>query len=1066
MSRYLRLIILLVVIVFNQEAMAINFPNNMDSVLNIYRNNGQLEESIIYIEKLLLKAKKEYGNQKNTFAFYLQYKAEINSELGNYEEALIDFKTTLKIYEKNHSSTSPELVETLTSLGDIYFELSDYPLAKEHLTRALDIKRKELPFSPIDCAYIYNRLFYVYEATAEYSKGLELSKKALKLQLESDKKDYHELINSYAGIASSYKKMNRYEDAVSIEKKALHLQQKHFPSTDPLLAHRFNNLAILYSLMHRKNEALPYYQKALEIVKNNKNPNHPQIAIHLNNLAGCHRDLKQFKIAEKILLQAVSIFKESFGEEHPNTIAFINNIGGLYEEMKNFEKAKGYYLQAVTLSNKVLGKEHSYSILFKRNLACSHQYLGNYHKALKLHFEVLKSHQILFGETNKKVFSSYNNIAECYLLLGPDFYDKGLDWIEKSIRLNAIEPIEIKEFGNDLYTLSHRTFKSNTQFRKALKVLSKLQEAIYYVTHNKQFLLDSYKSQKTLAYFIQQQQNTVYTKKDKLKIVGYSTHASSRAIGLIEALIEVNDPLIVSEAIVFAEYNKSAILSSALQGNQAFDFGGIPDSLKTQEKTLKKELSSVKKKIIQATTAQHKEDLTIAKDELISIQLAQDKLRSLLEKKYPKYNALKNEQKILTTSIIQDELLEDGSALLEYCVYDSSVYVIVITKTSTHLQRLPIDKKELRSQIKNFRKSLSNYNFILNNQNKALSLYTRMAYSLHQVLIAPIKAHLTNIKHLVIVPDNDLGHIPFEALLSTLTEQKEPNYKTLNYLLTDYRISYSYSASLSLENKHYQRGQNNGKILGFAATYNPKDSILTERSPSNIKLRQTLQGLPAAIKEVKSLQNQFKNNDFFFGEKATEANFKQHAANYSILHLAMHGIVNHHHPLLSSLAFTEDHSKVENNFLEAHEISNLQLNNDLVILSACKTGYGEFEQGEGIVSLARSFMYAGTPSLVVSLWEVNDVSTATIMQLFYHYLKDGMTKDEALRQAKLDFIQKSDGIITHPAFWSPFILLGDNQAITLHQTSFLWMWQGLGLIALASIVLFYFKNKFSKKEQN
>ncbi|MBL4651153.1 MAG: CHAT domain-containing protein, partial [Aureispira sp.] len=354
--------------------------------------------------------------------------------------------------------------------------------------------------------------------------------------------------------------------------------------------------------------------------------------------------------------------------------------------------------------------------------------------------------------------------------------------------------------------------------------------------------------------------------------------------------------------------------------------------------------------------------------------------------------------------------------------------------------------------------------FILNNKNKALALYTLTAYNLYLTLIAPIQAHLTNIKHLIIVPDNDLGHIPFEALLSTFSEQRETDYKVLNYLLNDYSISYSYSASLSLENKQYKRGKNNSKILGFAATYNPKDSIFPERSPSNLKLRQTLEALPAATEEVLALQKQFLNSDFFFGEKATEANFKAHAPNYSILHLAMHGIVNHHHPLLSSLAFTEDYSETENNFLEAHEISNLQLNNDLVVLSACETGYGEFEQGEGIISLARSFMYAGTPSLVVSLWEVNDFSTAIIMQLFYQYLTDGMTKDKALRQAKLDFIQRSDGIITHPAFWSPFILLGDNQPIVFHQTNSPWKWGVFGLIIIASIFLIYLKNRSSKKQ--
>jgi CHAT domain-containing protein len=209
----------------------------------------------------------------------------------------------------------------------------------------------------------------------------------------------------------------------------------------------------------------------------------------------------------------------------------------------------------------------------------------------------------------------------------------------------------------------------------------------------------------------------------------------------------------------------------------------------------------------------------------------------------------------------------------------------------------------------------------------------------------------------------------------------------------------------------------------------------------------------------------FPNSDFLVGKEANEAFFKAKAANYSILHLAMHGMVNPHSPLLSCLAFSEDYDTTENNFLEAHEISNLQLYNDLVVLSACKTGYGEFEQGEGIMSLARSFMYAGTPSLVVSLWEVNDLSTAAIMQLFYQNLAKGMTKDEALRQVKLAFIQEVDGDIAHPIFWSAFVVLGDTVPVNLHTPTAVWYWIAIGSgTVLVGLLFFFWRKRVRRKE--
>ena len=131
--------------------------------------------------------------------------------------------------------------------------------------------------------------------------------------------------------------------------------------------------------------------------------------------------------------------------------------------------------------------------------------------------------------------------------------------------------------------------------------------------------------------------------------------------------------------------------------------------------------------------------------------------------------------------------------------------------------------------------------------------------------------------------------------------------------------------------------------------------------------------------------------------------------------------------MLSSLAFTENKDSLEDNFLQAYEISRLHLKADMVVLSACETGFGKFEQGEGVVSLARSFMYAGVPSLIVSLWQVNDQSTAIIMDVFYKNLAQGMNKAEALRQAQLSWLKLKNPDYEHPEhpyYWAAFDLVG------------------------------------------
>jgi CHAT domain-containing protein len=133
------------------------------------------------------------------------------------------------------------------------------------------------------------------------------------------------------------------------------------------------------------------------------------------------------------------------------------------------------------------------------------------------------------------------------------------------------------------------------------------------------------------------------------------------------------------------------------------------------------------------------------------------------------------------------------------------------------------------------------------------------------------------------------------------------------------------------------------------------------------------------------------------------------------------------------------------------EIAHLNLNADLVVLSACETGFGKFEQGEGVISLARSFMYAGSPSLVVSLWQVNDHSTSIVMQKFYQNLHNERAKDVVLRQAKLDYVQEKEGIVGHPAFWSAFIQLGDSRPIMLSRKGG-WLYWIIGLGVLFVVV--------------
>ena len=192
---------------------------------------------------------------------------------------------------------------------------------------------------------------------------------------------------------------------------------------------------------------------------------------------------------------------------------------------------------------------------------------------------------------------------------------------------------------------------------------------------------------------------------------------------------------------------------------------------------------------------------------------------------------------------------------------------------------------------------------------------------------------------------------------------------------------------------------------------------------------------------------------------ATEANFKKSSGNYTIIHLALHGLVNNKMPMKSGLVFTENGDTIEDNFLFAYELSNLNLNTNLLVLSACSTGDGSYQKGEGVLSLGRGFMYAGASSILTTLWQINDQSTQRIMQYFYQNLYEGMDKDLALKQAKISYMDEAKGVIGHPVFWAAYVLIGDTGTVAIYSKhAFWWWWIPLGVI-LVGVLGFFIRKK-------
>ncbi|MFN7927879.1 MAG: CHAT domain-containing tetratricopeptide repeat protein [Blastocatellia bacterium] len=347
-----------------------------------------------------------------------------------------------------------------------------------------------------------------------------------------------------------------------------------------------------------------------------------------------------------------------------------------------------------------------------------------------------------------------------------------------------------------------------------------------------------------------------------------------------------------------------------------------------------------------------------------------------------------------------DALSPDAdTVLLEFVIAKEKVHLFALTKTQgkTDIQTIPltISTTQLQAQVRQFRAQVAD---------RKLN-FTAQAQTLYQQLLHPAAALLRQKKQLVIVPDGVLWELPFQALLTDAN----------NFLWESHTISYT--PSLAAWQMLQQRPRRTAP-LSLLALGNPT-------LPPDDAATPTLPTLTYAARQVQELSQIYgrQHSKVLLGAAATEQALKTEAAQYAVIHLATHGIYDDRNPMASRVllaATKEDDGKVE-----AQEILNLKLTNELIVLSACETGRGRLGPGEGVIGLTWAFLIAGCPTLVASQWEVRDDSTSALMTRFHRALKtSAQPKAEALRQAALALMKLPQ--YKHPYHWAGFVVVGDG----------------------------------------
>ncbi|NLE35779.1 MAG: CHAT domain-containing protein [Bacteroidales bacterium] len=494
----------------------------------------------------------------------------------------------------------------------------------------------------------------------------------------------------------------------------------------------------------------------------------------------------------------------------------------------------------------------------------------------------------------------------------------------------------------------------------------------------------------------------------------------------------------------FIERSKVAGFLASIRELNAARFS-LPEELTQLDSEIRREIGFYKELMVNEKLKAIPDSQKLVTWENVTFRLlrSRDSLARIFEEQYPSYYNLKFRTEVTPLEDVR-KIIGRGSNLLSYVLTDDRLYIFVSNSSRSEVITREIDSVFFAS-LKKFRDMLSSPP-VRSGSRGPFNEYMDLAYDLYRILLEPAEPYLKGDK-IVISPDNILSYLPFETLVTDEFRSPGLLYREAPFALKKYRFSYIYSVTLSSETMHRSRSLNN-RLMAFAPTYagmELDDSLLI----SWPALRGEIRELPFAILEAEDAVDQC-GGTAFIGADATEEAFKREAKNYKIIHLAMHTLVDDSRPAFSKMLFTVGGEGRDDGMLNTYEVYSLPLQAMMVVLSSCNTGSGMLVNGEGILSLARGFLYAGSRSAVMSMWAVDDVSASSVIHSFYKNMRGGQTKSSALRNARLKFLRTASQGQSHPYYWSALVIYGDDTPLWYDSIK---LYTGLLIFLLAATIL-------------
>lgn len=939
----------------------------------LYLEIGELETGKQYLEDHINLLQARYGSNDailapglNKLGNYYYFRKELETALEHYQRAM-----DLVIHRPDKVGESSNYLQ---NQAIIYSELGEYQKAEEYFHQAKVLTENKPYVNILDIIKLNINIGKFYSTISVYDKAL--------FYIEKGEKDLLKLGNSQhplLGIIYWYKGMiicflGDCTKSIIFLTKSIKIFEGKYSQKSPFISSLMMDYALAHSEAGKTGEALLYYLRSQEnadsrlLVKINRNIAKLYLLINKPDSASHFFNLC---LEESKRGQNTNQYEDALNYLHYGDYLF----------SRNDQLALTYYIEAFTILKGAFGQKH-------RDIALTLLKIADFYKAE--------------GQLDSALFYYQESLITCAM----GFDDPDI------LRNPAAEALKL-----DPYSLAITNHKANALFSK------------YQETSNIQYLVSSLEAY-DLSLFLVEQFDKYFKIDGESKMIFRGEHDQIFKNALMANLAAFQDSgasKYLERAFEISEKSKAAILLSEFRDENAQKLGLIPDSLFYQEREIRRFLYFFRLKLQEEEDGLDRdvEKIQYLRNSLVSYEERYEKLIRLYETAYPDYFRLRFDPSVISIRQVQD-MLRDDEAVIEYTLTDHAIVVFLIDPQKVIVEQINTDSA-LVHDIFAVRNNL-HLNRAKDYGYKDFIEFQYLSHNLYQKLMAPIAPGLVGKKKLIIIPDGELAYLSFESLIKKVYLSDSICFRKLPYLINDFSFTYASSATLM----HLTSARNNPTlehgVLAMAPTY----SINWRAIPGfeHLAADQPLANadLPGALREAERVA-EIMGGKKLTGREATEHRFKELAEHYEILHFAMHTYIDNRNPLSSRLSFYARGDTVEDGYLYTYEIYNMNFSGQLAVLSACSTGDGKLQKGEGVISLARAFAFAGIPSLIMTLWDIEDASSSAIVPWFYQFLKAGYSKDQALRQAKLTYLHRTGPEIeAHPALWSGFVLYGQDES--------------------------------------